>query len=579
MRIDQNQLDALRNIVSLPDLIGDYLRLNPEGVNFKGLCPFHKEKTPSFKVNQEKGIYHCFGCGKGGNIFQFIMEIENLGFVDAVKLVAQKTNFPLNLQENTTQENGWEDMEEANKIAVDFYHQYLLGNNGKKVLDYLTKRNINRETLLHFSLGFAPASWDALLQKINPGSRSLEGALQAGVLSKNTEGKLYDRFRQRLIFPIYNLSGKIIAMGGRALAAEQVPKYLNSPENPLYQKGKILYGLYHSRDYIRRKKQAILVEGYMDYLSLYQGGFQNCVAASGTAFTQDQAQLLRRFCGPDGEIIILFDGDEAGKNATLKAIRILLLEGIKVRVCYLAGGEDPDSLIKEKGKETLNIQLESSLDFVSYLLKIYPLTLEATPEDRTKLIGLVGDYCSLIKDNVLRNEYLRWSAKKLGVSESLLLGTNRKFPNKFHNEKPNYPHPKFEPTGLSRKDKSLLQQVLNGPPPSLDFKQTLQEYLKETGNNSPFNQVLSAWQDNQEAKGSIMDQLPQSLQGIVASFQMGEDFLNSGLNDENFLIKKFQEMTIKSKIIKIKYSISRNNQDPKLLEKYQALKNKLTKLE
>ncbi|MBA2378075.1 MAG: DNA primase [Blastocatellia bacterium] len=378
MLYDQYFIDELKDRADLVRLIEPYAPLKKKGANWMACCPFHQEKTPSFSVNPSKGFYKCFGCGKGGNAYTFLMEMEGLNFPEAVQRVAEMAGVPLpepiddgqyqqNKKRKEEKKQLSEQVIELNKIALDFWENELQGTDAKAIAarEYLDQRGISPEIQKQFHIGFSPDSWDSLLNLLR--AKGFDNTLieQSGLVSVNEEkDRVFDRFRGRIMFPVLDVNGNPIAFGARAMGDDQ-PKYLNSPETPAYVKGRHLYGLFQSKDAIRKKKFAILVEGYLDLIALYQFGITNVAASLGTAFTPEQAKLLSRFTK---RIVINYDGDSAGIKAARRAIDELLPLDFEVKVLVLPDGQDPDDFVRANGTEAYNAERGKARAFLPFLL-------------------------------------------------------------------------------------------------------------------------------------------------------------------------------------------------------------------
>ena len=324
-RIPEDILQRIRDATDIVDLISEHVQLVKKGRNYSGLCPFHDEKTPSFSVDPDRQFYHCFGCGVGGNVFKFIQEIDRVTFVEAVKFLAERTGIALPERSGPSREEdaAADELYRANDLAQKYFHHLLLNDDvGTSARTYLQTRRLSGDTIERFGLGYAPPEWDALLKVAGRRGLSPQILERAGLaLPRSTGSGHYDRFRDRIAFPIANLSNRTIAFGARALQPDQEPKYLNSPETSIYHKGRVLYGLSETRDVIRRQDAVLVVEGYMDLISLAQIGIQHVVATSGTALTEDHCRLLARFAR---QVVLLFDGDAAGSTAAMRALEVLL---------------------------------------------------------------------------------------------------------------------------------------------------------------------------------------------------------------------------------------------------------------
>ncbi len=374
-RIPDELIDQIREANNIVDVISEHVQLKRAGGNFKGPCPFHQEKTPSFNVNPARQIYHCFGCGVGGNVITFLMEYEKIGFMDALRELAHRAG--ITLPDRGSDRTGAEDDPAvvANQMALAFYRSCLDGEGGAEARDYVKERDLGPDVVSTFAIGYAPAGWDNLLSAARRKGIATSALLGAGLIVERDGGGFYDRFRQRLIFPLLSSGNRAIGFGGRAFG-DQEPKYLNSPETRLYRKGYYLYGLSQARQAIRLSREAILVEGYMDLLSLYQVGFHNVVASAGTALTNEQGRTIAKYAD---KVFIAYDGDKAGILAATRAAETLIQLGLKVRVAAFPDGADPDSYVREFGPDALRDLLTSSQDFIDFYVSLNPTD---SPDDR-----------------------------------------------------------------------------------------------------------------------------------------------------------------------------------------------------
>ena len=341
-------IEEVRTRNDIVDVISQYVNLKKKGANYFGLCPFHNEKTASFSVNSEKQFYYCFGCGAAGNVFSFLMEMENLDFPEAMKKLAERAHINLPEPEKSAQviaaEQTKQRLFDIHTAAGRYFYDCLQEKQGEQARAYLTKRQMDPRMARKFGIGYSPDSYDALFKHLKEKGFTLSDILKSGLVLENKDGKGYhDRFRGRLMFPIFDVQGRVVGFGGRILAKGE-PKYLNSPETILFSKSRNLYGLNFAK--AAKKRELILVEGYMDMLSIYQAGFKNVVASLGTAFNNDHARTLKRFAD---DVILLYDSDEAGTNAALRAIPVLVKNGFRVKVTQVPDGKDPDEFIKKYG--------------------------------------------------------------------------------------------------------------------------------------------------------------------------------------------------------------------------------------
>lgn len=379
MLYEQYFIDDLKDRADLVRLIEPYTPLKKKGANWMGCCPFHQEKTPSFSVSPTKGFYKCFGCGKGGNAFTFLMEMEGLNFPEAIQRVAEMNGVPLpepvddqqfqkSKKRREEKKKLSDQVIELNQIALEFWEAELHKKNAKAkaAKEYLEGRGISEDVQKEFRIGFSPDSWDSLLNHLKEKGADEKLIEQSGLVSVNEEkDRVFDRFRGRIMFPVLNVDGHPIAFGARAMGDDQ-PKYLNSPETPAYVKGEHLYGLFQAKDEIRRKKFAILVEGYLDLIALVQHGIKNVAASLGTAFTPEQSKLLGRFAK---KVVINYDGDVAGIGAARRAVEVLLPNDFEIKVLVLPDGKDPDDYVREHGPERYNLARGKATPYLDFVLK------------------------------------------------------------------------------------------------------------------------------------------------------------------------------------------------------------------
>ncbi len=421
MRIPEEKIEEVRNAADIVDIISREVSLKKRGKNFVGLCPFHSEDTPSFTVSREKQIYHCFGCGAGGDLFRFMMEFKKISFVEAVQEVASLVGIPIQPESGysekyKTQEELYDIMSIAIRYFTDILHK---SKEAEEAKNYLLKRNIKPSTQKLFNIGFAPYGWDNFLTFAKQNGVDLQKAKLLGLIDTKQNGDYYDKLRCRIVFPIHSTNGRIIAYGARILDdSEKAAKYINSPETPIYSKREVLYGLFHSKEEIRKLDRAILVEGYMDLISLFQEGIHNVVASSGTSLTEEQVTLLSRFTK---NIYVLFDADAAGQNAALRSIEILLKHDFDIKVVSLPEGEDPDSFIKKHGREKFQEQLQKALNFFEFATSKY--ASEGKFDDpSTSAVALreIIKSLALVKDELKLNFYIKSIARKFNLREKLI---------------------------------------------------------------------------------------------------------------------------------------------------------------
>jgi DNA primase len=434
--IPQDTIEKIRQASDIGQVLGEFIRLKKKGRHFEALCPFHTEKTPSFKVNTDRQIYHCFGCGKGGNVFTFLMEHEKMSFVEAARYLAHKANITIRETATDFQREQIEKLHYANQIAVDYFHKVLFEPKYQVVLArYLkSQRAISDDTIEQFKLGLSSESWDGLISYARRKDLTPDDLLKAGLATYSEEKKTYyDRFRQRLMIPIFSLSQKPIAFGGRTLKKGEAAKYVNSPETPLYTKGNVLYGLNFARDYIRETNSVFVVEGYFDFISLWQAGVKNVVASSGTAFTQQQARLLARFAQ---DVFLFFDADSAGQNAALRSVDALYDAGLEVKVVMCPKGEDPDTVARKFGRDKIDELKADAMGFIPFRVREVNLQ-NAGIIAKEKLVKELSALAEKITDPTRRSLFYAEAAGVLNVDQSLLLTASqgKSFQEPHHSDK------------------------------------------------------------------------------------------------------------------------------------------------
>lgn len=417
MAIPERFLDELTERNDIVDVVSQYVRLTKKtGANLFGLCPFHSEKTPSFSVNRDRQIYHCFGCGKGGGVINFIMEIENLDFPDAVAFLARRANMPMPEEDSGPETSRRKRLLELNRDAARFFHEQLISPAGAPAQAYVNKRGISRAMVRAFGLGFAPDSWNALTDAMRAKGYSDMDLFEAGLMKHGRNGGGYDTFRNRLMFPVIDVRGSVIGFSGRILGDGE-PKYLNSPETPVFSKSHNLFALNLAKK--SKSGYILLTEGNIDVVSLHQAGFDSAVASLGTSLTAEQARLLSRYTG---EVVLCYDSDEAGRKAAQRGIGILEKLDLKVRVLQLPGAKDPDEFIKKNGPDAFRSVLEGSAGQMEYRLKLvedkYPPT---TDEGRVDYLRAAEALLAALPGPVEREVYAARVAEKGGVRREAVL--------------------------------------------------------------------------------------------------------------------------------------------------------------
>ena len=423
MRIGQEKIEEVRNASDIVDVISGHVRLKKRGKNYLGLCPFHQEKTPSFSVSPEKQMYHCFGCGVGGNVFTFVMELEKVSFVDAVRTLADRAGIalPSPTGADLAQETENEALYGVCRLAGLFFYENLTSTvEGQLALKYYYHRGFTDETIRKFGLGYSVNSWDALTRKAEGEHIDLSVLDKAGLVVRREDGSgYYDRFRGRAMFPILSPSGRVIGFGARKLREDDhLGKYINSPETAIYNKSRVLYGLFYAKESIRERECAVLVEGYADLITVFQAGIHNLVASSGTALTEEQIQLLGHYAKT---IVVVYDADTAGSNATARGIDLIIEQGLDVKVAELPPGDDPDSFVRRQGGEEFKRVVDNGVSFLDYKARLFRSQgVLDSPEGQTTAVRSLVATLSRMKDELKRGFYIRRLSETYGIYETVL---------------------------------------------------------------------------------------------------------------------------------------------------------------
>lgn len=524
MRISETQIEQIRISADIVDVISSHVQLRKRGNNFIGLCPFHNEKTPSFTVSQDKQIFHCFGCHSGGNVFKFLMEYKKISFVESVQEIAADLGITIEYenQRSEAEQSETEILYDINASVAKFFSDNLLkeedGNIARK---YFEDRKIKRQTLNAFGLGYCPDHWDSTVNYLNKNHIDLEKALELGVIGKSDKGKLYDKFAGRMIFPIFSPNGRVIGFGGRIFdTREGAAKYLNSPESKVYHKGRTLYGLSHGKDDIRRQDLAIVVEGYMDLISLHQHGVKNVVAVSGTAFTDEQVQLLSRYTK---NTVLLFDADTAGVKASMRSIEILLKQNMNIKIATLPKGEDPDSYVQKNGSEAFLDIISRAVNFLEYQSRIFEE--QGYFNDAAKSAEAIRELVkpvALLNDELKRSFLLKSIADKFGLREKLLEAELEKAiagTNKFAKQEQN------------QKEKILLKEVAE----AVEIKMPPAEFRNEQ------EIIVLLFEGYEQITRYLLDQIDPDEFQIPYHKTLAQLVYDALLNDESLEISRLLE--------------------------------------
>lgn len=447
----KNLAESIRFSADIARVVSDYVALKGSGNNLKGLCPFHSEKTPSFSVHCEKQIFHCFGCGVGGDVFKFVMLLEQVSFPESIKIVAEKCGVPVpkvsSGDDRASREREW--LLDLNEKAAAYFCKKLDAPEGRAARQILERRGIRPEFVERFGLGYAPPS--GLLKLLHPKDPS-----RTGLFIQNDRGETYDRFRRRLMFPIWNERGKVIAFGGR-IVGDGTPKYLNSPESALYSKSFVLYGLHLARNEARKSGRLVIVEGYFDCLSLHQNGIENVVASCGTSLTSKQVAVLSRYVP---EIVINYDPDAAGQSAARRSIELLLERGLTVRILSLPGGMDPDEYVRKEGADAYRRQLDGAPYFWEHLIGEARASGKlAQPEFKSRIVAEITGYVGHVPDRVVQLEVARAIAESFSLPHEVVLEQLRSHKKGV----PLAPSPPQATRKLTLAEKQIIQALLQDP--------------------------------------------------------------------------------------------------------------------
>lgn len=511
-----NEVSARASIVRIAS---DYTKLKKQGSRYTGLCPFHEEKTPSFTISAEKNLYHCFGCGVGGNIFGFVMALEGVGFQEAVKIVAQRSGIPIpSFKSFERKESGIEQkLFDLNESVSAWFFQNL--SKYEDAYSYLKQRNVEEDTIKKYRLGYAPDTWDSLLKFLRGKNTDNEILRKCGLFAMGKTNELYDMFRGRIMFPIQDYEGRIVGFGGRALKDDAV-KYLNSPETPVFHKSRSLFGLSLSHKPMREKNCAILVEGYFDQLMMWQAGFKNTVAPLGTAFNRQGASILKRYTN---DVIIAFDSDEAGLNAGLRTLAPLLSNGFNVRFMKMDEAKDPDEFIRKKGAEAMEKLIEHAVGMFDHLVAFFLKDQDKNnPRAKTKALDNILEHLQNISDPAEKEMYQRQLAEKFNLSEEVILKKSAK-PFDYRREREK--RPTSEQADIPFDEKKLIRILMDcSSLPVNDIRELLSSGAVSIRCSAILKAVIDEKTPEKQAASSIiMDKLDDELKPLFSVLMIEDD--------------------------------------------------------
>lgn len=562
MYIPEEKISQILNTSDIVDIISESVILKKSGRNFFGLCPFHSEKTPSFSVNPGKQIFHCFGCSAGGNVFSFTMKYHSLTFPEAAKMLARKYNITIETKQidpaKRKELHVKESLFRLNKLVMEHYCDDLKNSkSADKARQYLQKRGISTKVIEQFRLGFSPDTWETIVNLLKKEKTSKNIAAQCGlVMEKKQKAGHYDRFRNRIMFPIFDVNMQVAGFGGRVMD-DSLPKYMNSPETPVYNKSRILYGLHAAKQFCRQQGFVYIVEGYFDFLSLYQHGIKNCVASLGTAITPEHIRVLKGYAT---KVILVFDSDAAGINAAQKSIKIFLKEGIDTRILVLPEQSDPDSYVMKYGQKAFNELALNAKTIMQFLLQVSIDTHGLSVEGRIKVLDDMKQYLSSIQDSALRSLYVKQLAEKLNIDEKAVLEKVRDLHAKQNRKKISL----FDETGdkekldSDRREEQMISMMLNFPE-IIDevknrdiFKYFYSEKLKQIG-----QKIISVVPGEKSFITNVMTKMENDEEReLIASYAMNDYFLEQDIHqaalsviNRIIRIRKKQENKLTNKII------------------------------
>ncbi len=587
-RYSDEIIDEVRQTNDIVDIISQYVHLKRSGRNFFGLCPFHNEKSPSFSVSPDKQIFHCFGCGVGGNVFTFLTKIEGINFIEAVQLLAERSNIQLPSLENSvdaSKELLKSKVYKVNEFAANFYHENLYKPESKIVQEYIKKRKLTNETLKSFQIGFS-GKFDELYQALKKqGFQELE-ILESGLVNRNERGQYIDRYRNRLMFPICDTRGKVIAFGGRVLD-DSKPKYINSPENIVYSKGRNLFGL----NVAKRGdiKQILVVEGYMDVISLHQRGITNVVAPLGTALTQAQGWLLRK---NSEKIILSFDSDEAGLTAKLRALDILQNMGCDIRILQMEGAKDPDEYIIKFGNARFQSLIEKALSVIEFKVKVLKqnLQLENT-NDKIKFLKEIAKLIAKVDNTIEREVYLEKIAKEYAISKEAIYAEVDKLT--YHNvkgeklldkSKPIVSHKKVEnneiPEAIRKRENMVIAILVTESLNVFEIikQNILPEDFKDIVNQKIAKKLYEEFEKGNSNINGIIDMLGEEEQNHITEIMADDYKMNDIEKAIDDIIQSYEKDKLNNRKFEILELLEQNLEPNEKKELEKELKNLIIRL-
>ncbi len=580
MKIPSSVLEEIKSRHDIVQFISRYVDLKRSGSNYKGLCPFHQEKTPSFMVNPARSMFKCFGCGMGGDIISFLRGMENISFYESIKLLAGESGVDLSQydsDESEAERNEADLLYKLNDEARAFFMDVMNSSMAKPAQEYLARRGITDRTIKAFSIGYAPWDGNAIINHLRAKQFSDENIVKGGLAIMRDNGEIVDKFRNRIMVPFQNLSALTCGFTGRVLDDNDNPKYLNSPETAVFKKGNFLFGLLQARETIRREKALILVEGNFDLLTLFQGGITNTAATSGTALTDKQALLIKRFAD---KIIVVFDGDKAGQSATAKGLPILLNAGLTVRALTLPKEDDPDSFLRAHGPENFRKYLLNAVDIVDFTIRRLSTENDlSVPENKALLVKEISELLRFVSDPVLRSAFVKAASEKTGLPERAVISgiSANKYNRPGIKEQPiQTPYLSIPPHELR-----LLELLVLDPQASIAL---VNQFVHPTDITNPtVRHLLSAIVEKGEFNPSILATLPAEATDLVSRIVVGSE--NSSANEAanreetHDIVLKIKEKSLVKTRSELKLKLKENSADKEtLMKEFDSLTAEINKL-
>ncbi|MBL7993760.1 DNA primase [bacterium] len=585
MKIPQSKIDEIKQAADIVEVVSQYVAIKLRGRNYVGLCPFHNEKTPSFTVSPDKQIFYCFGCSVGGDAIAFIKNYEKINYPEAIRFLAERYNIELPRFASDEDEKDRSEIETlfyVHKAAARFFYDQLQSSAGMIAREYLNQRGFSESVLKSFGVGYAPDTWDSLFTFAKSQSLDMPSLEKAGLIMKKNDGGYYDRFRHRVMFPVFSATGRVMAFGGRILRQEpNSPKYVNSPEHPIYQKGKVLYGLFQAKETIRKQDEIIIVEGYADCMSLHQFGITNAAASSGTAFTMDQANLIKRYTQ---NVTLIYDGDDAGVHAAERGGAIMLQAGLDVRIVVLSKEHDPDTFVRAKGADAFRELIKQGKQYIDFRMDQWNKDKKLdTVNGRTFAARELLNVTANIRDPIKVSLFAAEIAEKLRVNESLIYQELKKV-SKGHDSLRSVvtaSHSKIVqseklPANIIRAERGLLKLLLDAGLPEAEKIFT---YLRPDDFQNPAIQkvvqfIHTQWNLKESyTESDVVNSFPEDIQKAILRLSVDE-FLEFDMHD---CVATIQYAQLETKLSALRETIKTMEEQQEDTAQLEAVSNLLIK--